>query len=268
MKAPGPVIKLSAPGTGQFWPVPVVYEDSRLLAIDKPARLLTSPDRYDPDRPNLMKLLHAGVERGAEWAASRKLDYLANAHRLDFETTGVLLLAKDKPALIHLANQFGGAKPEKTYVALVPGNPEQDEFEVDLKLMQDPRLTGMMRWSKDGKKAVTRFRVLERFRGVTLLSCHPETGRTHQIRVHLKFAGFPIYGDEFYGEGRRLFLSALKPSYRLKEGQEERPLTPSLALHAWKLGVAHPDDERRVEITAPWHDDLEVALKYLRKFCK
>ena len=81
MKAPGPVIKLSAPGTGQFWPVPVVYEDSRLLAIDKPARLLTSPDRYDPDRPNLMKLLHAGVERGAEWAASRKLDYLANAHR-------------------------------------------------------------------------------------------------------------------------------------------------------------------------------------------
>ena len=153
MKASGPVIKLSAPGTAQFWPVPVVYEDSRLLAIDKPARLLTSPDRYDPDRPNLMKLLHAGVERGAEWAASRKLDYLANAHRLDFETTGVLLLAKDKPALIHLANQFGGAKPEKTYVALVPGNPEQDEFEVDLKLMQDPRLTGMMRWSKDGKKA-------------------------------------------------------------------------------------------------------------------
>jgi 23S rRNA-/tRNA-specific pseudouridylate synthase len=109
---------------------------------------------------------------------------------------------------------------------------------------------------------------LERFHGVTLLSCHPETGRTHQIRVHLKFAGFPIYGDEFYGEGRRLFLSALKPSYRLKEGQEERPLTPSLALHAWKLGVAHPDDERRVEITAPWHDDLEVALKYLRKFGK
>lgn len=266
MKAQGPVIKLSAPGAGLFWPVPVVHEDARLLAIDKPARLLTSPDRYDRDRPNLMKMLHAGIERGSEWATRRGLDYLANVHRLDFETTGVLLLAKDKPALVHLANQFGGTKPEKTYVALVPGNPEQDEFEVDLKLMPDPRLPGLMRWSKDGKKALTRFRVLERFRGVTLLSCHPATGRTHQIRVHLKFAGFPIYGDEFYGEGRRLHLSALKTSYRLKEGQDERPLTPTLALHAWKLTVAHPDDERPVEITAPWPRDLEVALKYLRRF--
>jgi RluA family pseudouridine synthase len=266
MKASGPVIKLSAPGPGQFWPVPVVHEDARLLAVDKPARLLTSPDRYDRERPNLMKLLHAGIERGAEWAVQRRIDYLSNAHRLDFETTGVLLLAKDKPALVHLANQFGGTQPEKTYVALVPGSPEQDEFEVDLKLTPDPRLPGLMRWSKDGKKALTRFRVLERFRGVTLVSCHPATGRTHQIRVHLKFAGFPIYGDEFYGDGRRLYLSALKPSYRLKDGQEERPLTPSLALHAWKLRVAHPDDGRTVEITAPWPRDLEVALKYLRRF--
>ena len=266
MKGSGPVIKLSAPATGQFWPVPVVHEDTRLLALDKPARLLTSPDRYDRERPNLMRLLHAGIERGADWAVGRRLDYLANAHRLDFETTGVLLLAKDKPALVHLANQFGGSRPEKTYVALVPGNPDQDEFEVDLKLMPDPRLPGLMRWSKDGKKALTRFKVLERFRGVTLVSCHPQTGRTHQIRVHLKFAGFPIYGDEFYGDGRRLFLSSLKPSYRLKEGQDERPLTPSLALHAWKLTVAHPDDEHPVEITAPWPRDLEVALKYLRRY--
>lgn len=266
MKPAGPVVKLSSPATGEFWQIPVLHEDARLFALSKPACLLTSPDRYDAERPNLMKLLHRDIERGAPWAVERGITYLSNAHRLDFETSGVILLAKDKPALVSLADQFGGERPDKTYVALVPGNPGQDEFEVDLKLIPDPRIPGRMRWSKEGKKSLTRFKVLERFKGVSLLECHPVTGRTHQIRVHLNFAGFPIYGDDFYGEGRRLFLSALKPSYRLKEGREERPLTPTLALHAWRLTVAHPDGGAPVSMTAPWPDDLEVALKYLRRY--
>ena len=84
----GPFIKLSSPGTGEFWKVPVLYEDDLLFALEKPAKLLTSPDRYDPNRPNLMKLLHRDIERGAPWARERNLVYLANAHRLDFETSG------------------------------------------------------------------------------------------------------------------------------------------------------------------------------------
>src|SRR5947209_981782 len=100
----GSIIKLSAPATREFWKIPVLFEDAQLLAIDKPSRLLTSPDRYDPERPNLMKLLHRDIARNAPWVQERALTYLANAHRLDFETSGILLLAKTKPTLIRLAN--------------------------------------------------------------------------------------------------------------------------------------------------------------------
>ena len=117
------VIKLSSPATHEFWELPVLFEDDHLLALDKPARMLTSPDRYDPQRPNLMKLLHAGIERGVPWAKQRGLSYLMNAHRLDFETSGVILLAKTKSMLVALANLFGSGKTAKSYVALVHGNP-------------------------------------------------------------------------------------------------------------------------------------------------
>src|SRR5579862_9582010 len=94
------VIKLSSPATREFWEIPVLFEDDHLLALDKPSGLLTSPDRYDAQRPNLMKLLHEGITLSKPWAAQRKLTYLMNAHRLDFETSGVILLAKTKPVLV------------------------------------------------------------------------------------------------------------------------------------------------------------------------
>src|SRR5215471_10809214 len=99
-------IKLSSPATREFWEIPVLYEDEHLLAVDKPSGLLVSPDRYDPNRPNLMKLLHSAIVAGKPWASQRRLTYLMNAHRLDFETSGVILLAKDKPVLVKLANAF------------------------------------------------------------------------------------------------------------------------------------------------------------------
>ncbi len=261
-----PAIKISSPTTREFWEIGVVHEDPDLLAVDKPSRLLSSPDRYDAARPNLMRLLHAGIADGKPWATARALTYLANVHRLDFETSGVMLLAKNKPALIHLANQFGSGVPKKSYVALVQGSPSEDTFEVDAKLAPDERRPGFMRWARDGKKSLTRFQVLERFDGVTLLSCHPETGRTHQIRVHLKFAGYPIFADPLYGDGVQLMLSQIKRGFRLKPGREENPLTPSLALHAWKLSVDHPLTGQKVDMEAPWPKYLEVALKQLRRY--
>src|ERR1051326_8122741 len=97
------VIKLSSPSTQEFWEIPVLYEDEHLLALDKPAGLLTSPDRYDSQRPNLMKLLHAGIAESKPWAREHRLTYLSNAHRLDFDTSGVILLAKNKETLVQLA---------------------------------------------------------------------------------------------------------------------------------------------------------------------
>ena len=257
-------IKLSAGEGRGFWEVPVLAEYPHLLALDKPAGLLVSPDRYDRERPNLMRLLQDGIAAGKPWATGRGITYLANAHRLDFETSGVLLLAKDRPSLVRLAEMFGNATPSKTYIALVSGSPPPT-LEIDLKLRPDREDPSRMRWAKDGKPALTRFVVLEDFGGMALVECRPETGRTHQIRVHLMAAGYPILGDPIYGGGRRLFLSQLKRDYRPKAGEEERPLTPRLALHAWKLRLPHPATGEPLAVEAPWPKDIEVALKHLRR---
>ena len=259
-------IKLSSPATKEFWEIPVLFEDEHLLALSKPSGLLTSPDRYDAERPNLMKLLHAGIADSKPWARERGLTYLSNAHRLDFETSGIILLAKTKPVLVKLADLFGAEKPVKKYMALVQGSPIDDEFEIDAKLAPHPVKVGFMRVDpKNGKKSMTKFSVMEKFSRWTLIRCEPLTGRTHQIRIHLRHAGVPIVGDELYG-GKALWLSRLKPGYRLKPGKEERPLIARVALHAEQLELVHPVTNQTVSITAPWPKDLTVAVKYLRQF--
>jgi RluA family pseudouridine synthase len=259
-------IKLSSPAARKFWGIPVLFEDEYLLALDKPGGLLTSPDRYDPQRPNLMKLLHAAIAGGKRWAHERGLNYLMNAHRLDFETSGVLLLAKAKPVLVALANLFGSEKPLKQYAALVQGTPVKEKFEVEAGLALHPVKTGLMRVDpQNGKRSRTVFEVVEKFSGWTLLRCEPLTGRTHQIRVPLRHSGLPIVGDELYG-GKPLWLSRLKPAYRLKRGHEERPLITRVALHAERLTLTHPVTGEILTIAAPWPKDLKVAVKYLRQF--
>lgn len=261
-------IKLSSPPTREFWEIPVLFEDEFLLALDKPAGLLTSPDRYDPQRPNLMKLLHAGIAAQKPWARQRSLAYLSNAHRLDFETSGVILLAKSKPVLVALADAFGSEKPRKIYIALASGIPPSEEFVIDAPLAPHPVKLGVMRVdSKNGKKSKTRFAVLEQFPrfGYALLKCEPLTGRTHQIRVHALHAGLKLAGDSLYG-GKPLWLSRLKKDYHLKPGREERPLISRVALHAEQLELPHPVTGQPLKIVAPWPNDISVALKYLRKF--
>ena len=260
-------IKLSSPATKEFWEIPVLFEDEHLLALDKPSGLLTSPDRFDPKRPNLMRLLHQGIEQGKPWAAARKLAYLANAHRLDSETSGVLLLAKSKPVLVALANSFGARQPAKTYCAIVTGTPYEDKFTVDVPIAPHPLHPGLMRVDpKLGKNATTEFEVAEKFQGYALFKCRPSTDRPHQIRVHLSRAGFPIASDALYG-GRSVMLSALKRGdYRLKPGQEERPLLTRVALHAADLTLCHPVTGAEVKIEAPLPREFQVALKYLRRY--
>ncbi|MCS7089868.1 MAG: RluA family pseudouridine synthase [Verrucomicrobiota bacterium] len=258
-------IKLSAPHTREFWEITVLYEDESLLALDKPSGLLTCPDRYDPNRPNLMRLLHEGIALGKPWAVKRGLTYLANVHRLDFETSGVLLLAKEKTVLTALTRQFEAGTPRKRYLALVQGEPLENVFDVRARLAPDPaQPERMLVVRKRGKESHTEFRVLERFSGYALLECLPRTGRTHQIRVHLAHVRLPVVGDKLYG-GSELWLSQIKPSYKLPKGAKERPLVGRVALHAHELEILHPVTRQTVTIQAPLPKDLRASLQQLRR---
>jgi len=252
---------------------PVLYTDDAMLAFDKPSGLLVAPDRWDKARENLMGLVHA--ELGRE---------VANVHRLDADTSGVLLCAKTKPALDFLSGQFQSKTVRKVYHALVlvlppeeamkvvtpvraPDGGLPDAFTIDLALDHDEQNPGRMRIFKKrgGKPSLTEFRTLERFGRYALVECHPLTGRTHQLRVHLAAAGAPILNDRFYGvPGSELRLSDLKRGYKGRE--DEKPLLARLALHASALTVTHPVTREPVTITAELPHELAVALKYLRKY--
>jgi RluA family pseudouridine synthase len=259
-------IKLSSPATREFWEIPVLYEDEHVLALDKPSGLPSSPDRDQPDRPCLTKLLHGGIERGAAWARESGLTYLRPAHRLEAETGGVILLAKSKPVLVTLVNLFSLENPGKRYLALVQGAPAENQFKVEAKLAPHPLRAWLTRVDpKGGKRAVTCFEVRERFSGCTFLQCELLTDRRHQLRVHLRHLGLPAVGDQLYG-GRPLLLSRLKQVYRLKPNQTERPLMARPALHAEALSLPHPVTGNPLTITAPWPKDLTVAVKYLRRY--
>ncbi len=252
---------------------PILFEDDALIAFDKPSGLLVAPDRWDKKRENLMGLVHARFGSG-----------VANVHRLDADTSGLLLCAKTKPALDFVSGQFQGKTVEKEYAALAVILPVPDAmkvaapvrdasgmlpdvFQIAYALGEDERQPGRMRIFKGrgGKPAVTDFQVLERFGSYAFLACRPLTGRTHQIRLHLAAAGAPVLNDPFYGDpDRTLLLSGLKRRYKGRD--EEKPLIGRLALHARTLTLTHPVTRERITLSAPLPNDFAVALKYLRKF--
>lgn len=252
---------------------PVIFEDEALIAFDKPSGLLIAPDRWDKSRANLMDQVHAALGHG-----------VTNVHRIDADTSGVVLCTKTKPALDFVSGQFQSKTVEKLYLAFVVGAGPcaapwaggttpladasgglPDAFTVELVLKEDDALPGRMCVvRKHGKAAVTDFKVSERFGAFTLLECRPQTGRTHQIRVHLAASGWPILHDPFYGNDTQLLLSGLKRGYKGRD--DEKPLLARLALHASALTFTHPLSRERVTVSAPLPHDFEVALKYLRKF--
>jgi len=261
-----PVIKLSSQSPREFWEIPVLYEDEHLLTLDKPTGLPVSSDRFTPDRASLMRLLHDGIAQGKPWAKERGLAYLRITHRLDGEASGLAIFAKTKDALIKLREAFGIEKPGIRYLALVKGVPSEPEFEVDAKMAPNAARPGVMKIdSHHGKRSRTLFKVEEGFSRYALLTCQPLTDRAHQVRVHLRNAGFPAVGDQLYG-GKPLLLSRLKPDYRLKGDRVERPLIARPALHSEQVLLPHPVTNEPLSISAPMPKDIEVGLKYLRRY--
>jgi RluA family pseudouridine synthase len=179
--------------------IPILYEDRAALAVDKPRDWMLVPFSWQRTNRNLQAAITSSIAAGDYWARSRNLKFLRFVHRLDADTTGILLFAKSPGAGRALGDLFESREMKKRYLAVVEGVPPQREWKCDASLAPDPQQHGRMILSPGGKDALTRFVVLESRGGRTLIEAQPLTGRTHQIRLHLVAAGFPIIGDDLYG---------------------------------------------------------------------
>lgn len=242
----------------------ILYEDDAVVAVNKPAGLASIPGRDESDSvlERLGRQLHLPTT-GEQDPRVRVV------HRLDKDTSGVLLFAKTIDAQRHLSHQFQNNTVAKEYVAFVIGRPAEQTGEIDAPIGPDRQRVGAMKIDKRGKPARTQWTIQETFRGLTLVRAMPKTGKTHQIRVHLQHIGHPLAVDPLYGttpdeKGPGIFLSRFKRDYRLGKWQEEKPLIARLTLHAEKLTITLPSGEQRT-ITAEIPKDFLATLKMLRK---
>jgi len=208
-------------------PIRILYEDRSVLAIDKPRGWMLVPHSWRQTNWNLQAAIDSSIRADDFWARSRNLKYLRHVHRLDADTSGVMLFAKSEGAMHTMSDMFESRQMEKTYLAVVEGVPREQEWTCELPLGQDPKKFGRMRVdnTEEGKESETRFRVLQKNERFTLIEASPLTGRTHQIRVHLAESGCPIMCDELYGrveKGFRLGLRAVRLAY--KDAFTRRPV--------------------------------------------
>jgi 23S rRNA pseudouridine955/2504/2580 synthase/23S rRNA pseudouridine1911/1915/1917 synthase len=232
----------------------ILWQTDRILAVNKPAGLATVPGR-DESKSVLDEL--------------KAFAPLRLVHRLDKDTSGVLLLARDRDAQRFLCNQFMTRQVHKEYLALVIGKVTNDFGEINAPLARASKSDKFMTISKRGRPSITQWQVLQRFRGLTLLKCIPLTGRTHQIRVHLKSIGHalaldPLYNPPQGGWAEGILLSRFKRDYKEKP-EGERPLINRLTLHALKI-TFHDLNNNPVTVECPLPKDFRATINMLTKY--
>ena len=214
--------------------IPILYEDRAVMAIDKPAGWMLVPYNWDRTSLNLPLAIASSMLARDFWARARNLKYLRHVHRLDADTSGVLLMAKSSGALHSFGRLFESRQMEKRYLAVVEPVPKEKVWSCRLKIAPDPKQIGRMKLdSRHGKEAETHFRVLQVAGPAALVEARPVTGRTHQIRIHLAAAGYPVMDDSLYGSTRN------------------RAENHELALRAMLLAYRDPFTKRPVRIEAP-----------------
>jgi len=236
--------------TAQALPLSVVHADAAVIVIDKPAGWVVHPGAGNPDGTLVNALLHHFPEL-------ESVPRAGVVHRLDKDTSGLLVVARTAWAHGHLVRQLASRSMGRVYLALAEGVPAGG-FRVDAPMGRDPRQRLRMAVVGNGRPAVTHVAVEERFRAHALLRCRLETGRTHQIRVHLRHEGLPLVGDTLYGARGRLPKSPL-PELRTALAGFSRQ-----ALHATRLVLAHPDDDRELTFDSALPEDMEHVLTALR----
>jgi 23S rRNA pseudouridine1911/1915/1917 synthase len=274
---PGNVISIVLPKsleeiydiTPQYIPLEIEYEDEDVLIVNKPYKLAVHPGVGIPNG-TLVNAVAWHLQDSANRLPVKEGNEPNRAgivHRIDKDTTGLMVIAKNDYAMSHLANQFFYHTIERRYVALVWGDVEGDSGTVRGNIGRNPndrRLFMVFSEGEDGKYAVTHWRVLERFYYVTLVECQLETGRTHQIRVHMKSIGHTLFGDPRYG-GNQVLKGTLYSKYK-QFVENCLQILPRQALHAKVLGFVHPRTGEHVRFESDLPEDLQTVIERWRAY--
>jgi 23S rRNA pseudouridine1911/1915/1917 synthase len=249
-------------------PIEVVYDDPALTAVNKPPGMVTHPAKGNWSG-TLVNAIQFHYDTLSTLAGENRPGIV---HRLDRDTTGLLVVVKDELAHRRLALQFETRQVHKEYLALVYGGPQRDSDYIEQPIGFHPTVREKMaiRQPEDGgKSAVTFYEVLERFRGFALVRCRPQTGRTHQIRIHLTHIGHPILADKLYSGRGRVTIGEIAGHDRartLAPDEAETVLIDRQALHAHRLRFQHPLSGQELDLTAPIPADMEQTLAALRTY--
>lgn len=233
----------------------VLHVDDQIIVVNKPAGLLTVPGRAP--EATLIDVLRGMTDFADD-------EPLRIVHRIDRDTSGVVVFARTAHAQTAISEQFAAGRVEKVYIALVSGYVDADgQIEIPIAATRGEKMRTAGR--SDGKHALTRYKIIERVPCNTLLECRPATGRTHQVRLHLSAIGHPLTVDPLYGGGNAVLLSKYKSGYRPSGKHDERPLIERLTLHAAVISFDHPTNDARVRFEAPLPRDFRATLNQLRR---
>ncbi|MCC7233097.1 MAG: RluA family pseudouridine synthase [Bacteroidia bacterium] len=250
----------------QDLPVEIVYEDDDLVVVNKAAGMVVHPafGNYTGTLMNALVFHFSNLP-----VRDGRLERPGLVHRIDKNTSGLLVIAKTDKAMAHLAKEFFERTIERKYSALVWGDFMENEGTITGNLgrsQKDRKIMEVYPEGDQGKHAITHYKVIERFNYVTLVECKLETGRTHQIRAHMKYAGHPLFNDETYGGDRILKGTVFSKYKQFVENCFE--LIPRQALHAQTLGFIHPSSGKKMFFEAPWPDDFRSVLEKWRNYVR
>ncbi len=245
-------------------PIDIVYEDNALLVVNKPAGMVVHPGHGNYTGTLINAVLHHTKDLPVNRNERPGL-----VHRIDKDTSGLLVIAKTDEAMTHLSKQFFDKTSEREYLALVWGNVKEDSGTVEGHVGRHPSNRLQMTVYPDGesgKEAVTHYKVIERLGYVTLISCKLETGRTHQIRVHMKHIGHTLFNDERYG-GERILKGTTFTKYK-QFVENAFKMLPRQALHAKTLGFVHPETKKFMSFNSEVPDDMASCIEKWRQYAK
>ena len=249
----------------------ITYEDDALLVVNKPAGMVVHPGHGNYSGTLINGLLHhiEAQSSGSADLPKNSSDRPGLVHRIDKDTSGLLVVAKTEAAMSHLAKQFFDKTSEREYVALVWGDVKNDSGTVEGNIARNPKNRLQMQVfpeGDEGKEAITLYKVLERFGYVTLVSCRLETGRTHQIRVHMKHIGHTLFNDERYG-GDKILKGTTFTKYKQFVDNAFKIL-PRQALHAKTLGFEHPETGEKMRFESEIPKDMTDCIAKWRRYAK